>query len=61
MFIEYLQHLIYGYYPYLAGTVFLVGSLVRYDQGQFTWKTGSKCCPRKTCAWPAICSISALS
>ena len=41
MFIEYLQHLIYGYYPYLAGTVFLVGSLMRYDQGQFTWKTGS--------------------
>ena len=41
MFMEYLQHLIYGYYPYLAGTVFLVGSLLRYDQGQFTWKTGS--------------------
>nr|AAT47526.1 NarI [Halomonas maura] len=41
MFGEYLQHLIYGYYPYLAGTVFLVGSLLRYDQGQFTWKTGS--------------------
>jgi len=41
MFSEYLQHLIYGYYPYLAGTVFLVGSLMRYDHGQFTWKTGS--------------------
>jgi len=41
MFIEYLQHLIYGYYPYLAGTVFLVGSLLRFDHGQYTWKTGS--------------------
>ncbi|SHL89932.1 respiratory nitrate reductase subunit gamma [Vreelandella subglaciescola] len=41
MFIEYLQHLIYGYYPYLAGTVFLVGSLMRFDHGQYTWKTGS--------------------
>ena len=41
MFGEYLQHLIYGYYPYLAGTVFLVGSLMRFDHGQFTWKTGS--------------------
>jgi nitrate reductase gamma subunit len=41
MFSEYLQHLIYGYYPYLAGTVFLVGSLLRYDHGQYTWKTGS--------------------
>ena len=41
MFSEYLQHLIYGYYPYLAGTVFLVGSLIRFDHGQYTWKTGS--------------------
>ncbi|GHC27740.1 respiratory nitrate reductase subunit gamma [Aidingimonas halophila] len=41
MFAEYLQHLIYGYYPYLAGTVFLVGSLLRFDHGQYTWKTGS--------------------
>ena len=41
MFGEYLQHLIYGYYPYLAGTVFLVGSLLRFDHGQYTWKTGS--------------------
>lgn len=37
----YLNHLIYGYYPYLVGTVFLIGSLMRYDHGQFTWKTGS--------------------
>ncbi|KIY41237.1 nitrate reductase [Pseudomonas sp. 10-1B] len=41
MFKEYLLHLIYGYYPYLAGTVFLLGSLFRYDHGQYTWKTGS--------------------
>ncbi|MFD2189337.1 respiratory nitrate reductase subunit gamma [Pistricoccus aurantiacus] len=41
MFGEYLQHLIYGYYPYLAGTVFLVGSLLRFDHAQFTWKSGS--------------------
>lgn len=41
MFEEYLLHLVYGYYPYLAGTVFLLGSLFRYDHGQYTWKTGS--------------------
>lgn len=41
MFGEYLQHLIYGYYPYLAGTVFLVGSLLRFDHAQYTWKSGS--------------------
>lgn len=41
MFFEYLQHLIYGYYPYLAGTVFLIGSLLRFDHGQYTWKAHS--------------------
>ena len=41
MFEEYLLHLVYGYYPYLAGTVFLLGSLYRFDHGQYTWKTGS--------------------
>lgn len=41
MFEEYLLHFIYGIYPYLAGTVFLLGSLMRYDYGQYTWKTGS--------------------
>lgn len=41
MFEEYLLNFIYGIYPYLAGTVFLLGSLMRYDHGQYTWKTGS--------------------
>ncbi|WP_448681644.1 respiratory nitrate reductase subunit gamma [Pseudomonas nicosulfuronedens] len=41
MFEEYLLHFIYGIYPYLAGAVFLLGSLMRYDYGQYTWKTGS--------------------
>src|SRR3990167_229757 len=41
MFFEYLQHLIYGYYPYLAGTVFLGGSLLRFDHGQYTGKAHS--------------------
>lgn len=41
MFEDYLLHFIYGIYPYLAGAVFLLGSLMRYDYGQYTWKTGS--------------------
>lgn len=41
MFEHYLLQFIYGIYPYLAGTVFLIGSLMRYDYGQYTWKTGS--------------------
>ena len=38
---NYFNTLLFGLYPYLAGSVFLIGSLLRYDQGQFTWKTGS--------------------
>lgn len=28
-------------YPYIAGSVFLVGSVLRFDFGQYTWKSGS--------------------
>lgn len=38
---NYINELLFGYYPYLAGTVFLVGSLVRYDRDQYTWKASS--------------------
>ena len=38
---SYLNQLLFGVYPYVAGTVFLVGSLVRFDRDQFTWKAGS--------------------
>ncbi|MFC2991903.1 MULTISPECIES: respiratory nitrate reductase subunit gamma [Halomonas] len=38
---NYLNTLLFGLYPYLAGTIFLVGSLLRFDHGQYTWKAGS--------------------
>lgn len=38
---DFLNNLLFGYYPYVAGTVFLVGSLVRFDMSQYTWKTSS--------------------
>lgn len=41
MFETYLMHLLYSLYPYIAGVVFLLGSLLRYDYAQATWKTGS--------------------
>jgi len=37
----FLDNLLFGYYPYIAGTVFLLGSLVRFDMSQYTWKTNS--------------------
>jgi len=38
---NYLNVLLFGLYPYVAGTIFLAGSLLRFDHGQYTWKTGS--------------------
>jgi nitrate reductase gamma subunit len=32
---------LFGWYPYFCLTVFLVGSLIRFDREQYTWKTGS--------------------
>lgn len=33
--------LLFGVYPYIAGTIFLVGSLIRYDREQYGWTTYS--------------------
>lgn len=38
---DYLNYLLFEFYPYVAGTVFLLGSLVRFDMSQYTWKTNS--------------------
>jgi len=38
---DYLNELVFGYYPYLALSVFLLGSLVRFERDQFTWRSGS--------------------
>jgi len=31
----------FGIYPYVATGIFFLGSLIRYDREQYTWKTGS--------------------
>lgn len=38
---NYINHALFGWYPYLALTVFVLGSLIRFDREQYTWKTGS--------------------
>lgn len=38
---HYLNMLFFDIYPYLCGTVFLVGSWLRYDYGQYTWRASS--------------------
>jgi nitrate reductase gamma subunit len=39
--VDYLNTFLFGYYPYVAIVVFLVGSALRYDRDQYTWRTGS--------------------
>jgi nitrate reductase gamma subunit len=36
-----VNHIVFGWYPYLCLTVFLLASLLRFDREQYTWKTGS--------------------
>ncbi|MFL6683155.1 respiratory nitrate reductase subunit gamma, partial [Paraburkholderia graminis] len=36
-----IDTLLFGIYPYVCLTVFLVGSLLRYDRDQYTWKSDS--------------------
>jgi nitrate reductase gamma subunit len=38
---NYINHALFGWYPYLCLTVFVVGSIIRFDREQYTWKTGS--------------------
>ena len=38
---DYLNEILFGLYPYVAFSVFLVGSVVRFDREQYTWRSGS--------------------
>ena len=38
---SYIDQLLFGYYPYIALSVFLLGSLIRFDREQYTWKSDS--------------------
>ncbi|HRD29414.1 MAG TPA: respiratory nitrate reductase subunit gamma [Caulobacter sp.] len=36
-----LNHILFGVYPYIALSVLAIGSVVRFDREQYTWRTGS--------------------
>ena len=38
---EYFHQFIFGIYPYIALAIFLLGSLIRFDREQYTWKSDS--------------------
>ncbi len=38
---EAINQLLFGWYPYLCIAIFLLGSLMRFDREQYTWRSGS--------------------
>ncbi len=36
-----LDHFLFGLYPYIAFVIFVVGSLMRFERDQYTWKSDS--------------------
>ena len=38
---QFLNVFFYDIYPYICGAVFLIGSWVRYDYGQYSWRAAS--------------------
>ena len=38
---SFLHHLAFGIFPYLALAVFLLGSLLRFEREQYSWRSGS--------------------
>ncbi len=38
---DYLNQVLFGYYPYFVAGVFLCGSLIRFDREQYSWRSGS--------------------
>ncbi|MBW7850216.1 MAG: respiratory nitrate reductase subunit gamma [Rhodospirillales bacterium] len=43
----YLNEFFFGIYPYIAGGVFLIGSVVRFDYQPYSWRSGSSQMLRK--------------
>ena len=49
---EFLNQLAFGWYPYLAVTVLIVGSILRFDADQYSWRSqSSQFLRRKQMIW----------
>ena len=44
---DYVYHLLFVWYPYICLTVFFLGSLIRFDREQYTWRASSSQILRK--------------
>ncbi len=38
---DFVHHLLYGIYPYIALATLAIGSIIRFDREPYTWKSGS--------------------
>lgn len=38
---SFINHFVFGLYPYIAMLVLVLGSILRYDRDQYSWKAGS--------------------
>lgn len=52
---DYLNTLIFGYYPYIALAVLIVGTIIRYDREPYSWRSGSsQLLRRKQLMWGSV-------
>jgi nitrate reductase gamma subunit len=52
---DYLNTLVFGIYPYIALSVLVLGSIVRYDREPYTWRSGSsQLLRRKQLVWGSV-------
>jgi nitrate reductase gamma subunit len=50
-----IHHALFGVYPYIALSIFLVGSLVRFDTDQYGWRSkSSQLLRRKQLIWGSV-------
>ena len=52
---DFLHHLFFGIYPYIALAVLAVGSVIRYDREPYSWRAGSsQLLRRKQLMWGSV-------
>lgn len=51
----YLNHLLFGIYPYIALSILIVGSIIRFDREPYSWRSGSsQLLRRKQLMWGSV-------
>ncbi len=52
---SYLNHLLFGIYPYIALAVLALGSIIRFDREPYSWRSGSsQLLRRKQLMWGSV-------